>query len=264
MFYLMLLQPLCSSDGNQFRLLLKVIQKCFKSDLEEGRRDLWPGCLFIHITNVLNCHHINVEGCFSSRLSFSPWSCPLPPQGAILTTMLVSRNFSGECSSLKRVEGTQRGGGGQDDMPSVFCHLFTHTYTHTHTHSRFMGGSVRGSRKRSRDICLEFCAIILHGITLFVGFLIQFDAGEPLCSVASDQSGSTEAIKHFSVSNSSYYLMSHVQSFSIRRLTCCVEFTATGEEYILAFSISLQNPPCVITGCKLLLWNPIAWPGCYL
>uniref|UniRef100_A0A8C9ZX34 calcium/calmodulin-dependent protein kinase n=1 Tax=Sander lucioperca TaxID=283035 RepID=A0A8C9ZX34_SANLU len=77
-------------------------------------------------------------------------------KGAILTTMLVSRNFSGECSSLKRVEGTQRGGGGQDDMPSVFCHLFTHTYTHTHTHSRFMGGSVRGSRKRSRDICLEF------------------------------------------------------------------------------------------------------------
>uniref|UniRef100_A0A671YMV2 calcium/calmodulin-dependent protein kinase n=1 Tax=Sparus aurata TaxID=8175 RepID=A0A671YMV2_SPAAU len=77
-------------------------------------------------------------------------------KGAILTTMLVSRNFSGECRSLKRRHsgehvGALSGRGGQDDTPSVFCRLFTHT--HTQTRSRLMGGSVTASRKRCGDIC---------------------------------------------------------------------------------------------------------------
>ena len=85
------------------------------------------------------------------RLRGAPWlvsprCCPSRPQGAILTTMLVSRNFSGECCLLKSRdyvpwEGDGRGGE-EGDMPSVFCHLcvcahaHTHTQTHTNKHTR--------------------------------------------------------------------------------------------------------------------------------
>lgn len=63
--------------------------------------------------------------CEGSTLVFSD------PQGAILTTMLVSRNFSGECRSAKQTaEGTcqrpRERRGEQDDTPSVSCRLFAH------------------------------------------------------------------------------------------------------------------------------------------
>lgn len=51
-----------------------------------------------------------------------------PPQGAILTTMLVSRNFSGECCSLKRWKEEMK----------MTCHLITHAHKHTSAHSRLM------------------------------------------------------------------------------------------------------------------------------
>uniref|UniRef100_A0A3B4VQK5 calcium/calmodulin-dependent protein kinase n=1 Tax=Seriola dumerili TaxID=41447 RepID=A0A3B4VQK5_SERDU len=90
-------------------------------------------------------------------------------KGAILTTMLVSRNFSGEFCLLRRREREREGTcqrpeperGGEDRMTSHLSSAIsshTHTHTHTHTHSLLMGGSVRESRKHSRDIsCGVWC-----------------------------------------------------------------------------------------------------------
>uniref|UniRef100_A0A8P4KBU3 calcium/calmodulin-dependent protein kinase n=1 Tax=Dicentrarchus labrax TaxID=13489 RepID=A0A8P4KBU3_DICLA len=86
-------------------------------------------------------------------------------KGAILTTMLVSRNFSGECSSTKRREWREHvsalSGRGEEDR--MTCHLSSaissHIHTHTHTHSRLMGGSVGVSRKRLLTLfCFSFTA----------------------------------------------------------------------------------------------------------
>lgn len=210
-----LLQPLSSSDGFRFRLVLKVIQKCV---CKISVMTLKVTRLLIQTwdRHVLNCRQINI-------FSFSCTGCHFDHharlQELLWWVLLVEKT---------RVEGTcqrseRESRGEQDDMPSVFCHLFTHTHTHEHTAGWW--AAVLEKAGNAAEILAWFLCLLCHNLIQYNSFAHFLNQSLMLVTETSDQPKSTEVIKHVSVNNWSYSVSHGNKSCSLIvvfvHLICC-------------------------------------------